>query len=176
MTDTITIIGNVATEPRHLLTAAGLSMTTFRLASNLRRFDRKLGTWVDAGTNWYSVSAYRDLADTVAESIKRSDPVIVVGKLRIRDWDSGAKSGTNIDLDAEAIGHNLTRGTTVFTRLVRSTSVPDFEENHAPDFEGGDFSELSGSEDPLGADTGASTDSGDSAESSTERSELSVPF
>jgi single-strand DNA-binding protein len=40
MTDNITLTGLVATTPRHLTTSEGLAITSFRLASSQRRFDR----------------------------------------------------------------------------------------------------------------------------------------
>lgn len=123
MTDTMTITGLVATTPRHIITAEGLAVTSFRLASNLRRFDRKRNEWVDAGTNWYTVSAYRRLALNLVDSVQKSDRVIVTGKLRIRQWSDGDKKGLNIDLDADALGHDLNWGKAVFTRSMHSSSV-----------------------------------------------------
>lgn len=123
MTDTMTLSGFVATTPRHLITAEGLSVTSFRLASNLRRFDRSKNSWVDAGTNWYSVSTYRQLASNVVGSIRKGDRVLVTGRLRISEWGDGDKRGVNIDLDAEALGHDLRWGTASFTRTIRSEPV-----------------------------------------------------
>ncbi len=123
MTDTMTLSGFVATTPRHLITAEGLSVTSFRLASNLRRFDRSKNGWVDAGTNWYSVSTYRQLASNVVGSIRKGDRVLVTGRLRISEWGDGDKRGVNIDLDAEALGHDLRWGTASFTRTIRSEPV-----------------------------------------------------
>jgi len=123
MTDTMTISGFVATTPRHLITNEGLSVTSFRLASNLRRFDRSKNSWVDAGTNWYSVSTYRQLASNVVGSISKGDRVLVTGRLRISEWGDGDKRGVNIDLDAEALGHDLRWGTASFTRTIRSEAL-----------------------------------------------------
>lgn len=123
MTDTMTITGLVATAPRNLLTTEGYALTSFRLASNRRRFDRQQKTWVDAGTNWYTVSAYRQLATNVANSVQKGDRVIVTGRLRIRDWEDGARKGTNIELDADSLGHDLFWGTSVFTRVIRASAV-----------------------------------------------------
>jgi single-strand DNA-binding protein len=130
MTDTMTISGFVATTPRHLITAEGLSVTSFRLASNLRRFDRKTNSWVDAGTNWYSVSTYRQLASNVVGSVQKGDRVLVTGRLRISEWSDGDKRGVNIDLDADALGHDLRWGTASFTRTIRSEPI---ETEHAGD-------------------------------------------
>ncbi|HEY9499384.1 MAG TPA: single-stranded DNA-binding protein [Terrimesophilobacter sp.] len=125
MTDTLTLTGLVATTPRHLITAEGLPITSFRLASNQRRFDRPTGTWVDAGTNWYTVSAFRGLAVNVVGSIQKGDRVVVVGRLHVRDWESGEKRGRSVELDATAIGHDLSWGKSSFTRSIQSAAVEE---------------------------------------------------
>lgn len=116
MSDTITITGNVATEPESKRTSGGVSITTFRLASAQRRFDRPTGVWVDSGTNWYSVSAFRGLADHAFASLRKGQPVVLTGRLRIKDWDNGTKRGTDVEIDAEAIGHDLRWGTSTFSK------------------------------------------------------------
>lgn len=118
MTDTITLTGLVATEPKHLTTGEGLPITSFRLASSLRRFDRKTNSWVDAGTNWYTVSAFRRLAMGAAASISKGDRVIVTGRLRLRDWTSADKAGMSIEVDADALGHDLNWGTAKYMRTM----------------------------------------------------------
>jgi len=120
MTDTITLTGLVATSPRHIVTSEGLAITSFRLASNQRRFDRNQNAWVDGDTNWYTITAFRQLGVHAASSIEKGQRVIVVGRVRIRDWESGEKSGTTIEIDAEALGHDLTWGRATFTRSVIS--------------------------------------------------------
>lgn len=122
MNDTITITGLVATEPRHLTTGEGLPITSFRLASAQRRHDRKTDTWSDAGTNWYTVSTFRRLAVGAAASLTKGDRVIVTGKLRFRDWKSAEKSGLSIEIDADALGHDLNWGTAVYTRTMSSSA------------------------------------------------------
>lgn len=123
MSDTITIIGNVATQPELKHTAGGVAITTFRVASGQRRFDRATGAWVDGGTNWYSVSTFRGLAENTQRSIHKGDRVVLTGRLRLRAWDTGVKSGTTAEIDAEAIGHDLLWGTTVFERSSRTAAT-----------------------------------------------------
>ena len=92
MNDTITITGNVATEPQHKRTAAGVPITTFRIASGQRRYDRSAEAWVDSVTNFYSVSAFRGLAEHAFQSLRKGERVILSGRLRVRDWDNGTKN------------------------------------------------------------------------------------
>lgn len=123
MSDIITLTGLVATSPRHIVTGEGLAITSFRLASNQRRFDRTQNSWVDGDTNWYTITAFRQLGTHVASSVEKGQRVIVTGRIRIRDWESGEKSGTTIEIDAETIGHDLTWGRATFTRSVISSKV-----------------------------------------------------
>jgi single-strand DNA-binding protein len=123
MSDSITLTGFVATAPRHLVTSEGLAITSFRLASTQRRYDRRLAEWVDGETNWYTVTGFRQLAVHAAASLGQGDRVLVTGRLRIRDWSSGERSGTTVEVEAEAVGHDLTWGTTVFTRAASSRAL-----------------------------------------------------
>ncbi len=123
MTDTITLIGFVATAPKHLITGEGLPITSFRLASTQRRFDRAQGRWSDGDTNWYTVTTFRQLAVNTVGSVAKGDRVVVAGRLRIRAWEVGDRSGTNVDVEADAVGHDLSWGTTAFTRTIVTSAA-----------------------------------------------------
>lgn len=123
----ITTTGLIATTPRHLVTQDGLPITSFRLASSQRRFDRNQNKWVDGETNWFTVTAFRQLAINMAGSFNKGERVIITGKLRIRDWDNGERAGTSVEIEAESAGHDISWGSSVFTRtvLVRETDPVD---------------------------------------------------
>jgi single-strand DNA-binding protein len=120
-----TVTGLVATTPRHLVTQDGLEISSFRLASSVRKFDRTLNRWVDAETNWFTVTSFRTLAINVATSVSKGDRVIVTGKLRVREWDNGDRSGTSVEIEAETIGHDLTYGNSTFSRTVKPSATPE---------------------------------------------------
>jgi len=92
--ETTSVSGLVATTPRHLITSEGLAITSFRLASSHRRFDRSQNRWIDGETNWYTVTAFKQLAINVSTSISKGDRIMLTGKLRVRDWDNGERAGT----------------------------------------------------------------------------------
>ena len=79
MTDTISLTGLVATTPKHVVTATGLTITSFRFASTQRRYDRAEQKWVDGDTNWYTVATFRQLATNVVASVQKGQRVIVTG-------------------------------------------------------------------------------------------------
>ena len=127
MSEQISVTGLVATTPRHLVTQDGLPITSYRLASSSRRFDRSQNKWVDGETNWYTVTAFRQLAINSAGCVNKGDRVLVNGKLRVRDWDNGERAGTSVEIEADAIGHDLSWGSSAFTRtvLVRESEPVD---------------------------------------------------
>lgn len=93
----ITLTGLVATTPRQ---TDGL--TIFRLVEHRD----------EAGSNWYTVRAYGRLAENVHQSIDKGDRVIVTGRIEVHDWDNGEKTGTSVEIHAQAIGHDLAHHTT----------------------------------------------------------------
>ena len=123
MTDSITVTGVVGSDPRVHVTTQGLAITSFRLASTRRYFDRAKGTWEDGETNWYTVSGFRQLAQNTAASVRKGDRVVVQGRLRLRAWESGEKSGTAIEIEADSIGHDLAWGTTTLTKVRRESAT-----------------------------------------------------
>ena len=127
MPDAITLTGLVATLPRHLVTSEGLPITSFRLASTQRRFDRGAQKWIDGETNWYTVTAFRQLALNSNASVEKGQRVIVTGRLKIRDWENGERTGTTIEIEADSIGHDLSWGTAAFTRSVSTATITPAE-------------------------------------------------
>jgi single-strand DNA-binding protein len=120
---TIQLTGNVATDVRHVETDTGLHIASFRLASTPSRFDRAQKAWVDEPTSYYSVTCFRYLAQNVAASLQKGDPVVVAGSLRVREWESGERSGKDAEISASSVGHDLTRGVSSFRRVTRSRVV-----------------------------------------------------
>ena len=135
MSEMLSVTGLVATTPRHLVTQDGLPITSFRLASSQRRFDRSQNRWIDGETNWFTVTAFRQLAINSSTSVNKGDRIVVAGKLRVRDWDNGERAGTSVEIEADSIGHDLSWGNSVFTRtvLVRETQDDPEEDGETQD-------------------------------------------
>jgi single-strand DNA-binding protein len=123
MTDTITLTGLVATDPKHIVTSEGLAITNFRLASTQRRYDKNEGKWVDAETNWYTVTCFRQLAINASASLSKGERVLVTGRLKLRSWDTGERSGMSVDVEADALGHDLLWGSTTFARSMSTAKA-----------------------------------------------------
>ncbi|MCX5133125.1 single-stranded DNA-binding protein [Streptomyces sp. NBC_00340] len=111
-------VGNVATRPVYRELANGAS-ARFRLAVTSRYWDREKSGWADGHTNFFTVWANRALATNVGASVSLGDPVIVQGRLKVRTETRDGQSWTSADIDAVAIGHDLSRGTSAFRRPAR---------------------------------------------------------
>ena len=132
MSDTIvTIVGNVATEPHFKIVGDGIPRCSFRLASSTRRRDGEDGQWVDGPTSWYTVTAWRGLAENIVLSVFKGDPLVVTGRIQVREWSTEERSGTSVEIDATTVGHDLQRGLARFTRVTRRPRVPAGEESGA---------------------------------------------
>ncbi|ABY25013.1 single-strand DNA binding protein [Renibacterium salmoninarum ATCC 33209] len=104
MTDVVTVRGFVASEVKMTLTASGLPVANFRLGSAERRFDRTQNQWIDAATNWYSVSMFRSLAQNASASVSKGERVIVTGKLKLRQWSNRGRSTRHCPRDRRRRG------------------------------------------------------------------------
>ncbi|MBB3675997.1 single-stranded DNA-binding protein [Modestobacter versicolor] len=127
------VVGNVVDVPRHNRTANG-SVTNFRMASTSRRWDEETRGFVDGATLWIDVACWGELGGNVARSITKGDPVLVVGNLLTESWESEAGRRSSNRIKAVAVGLNLARGWSAFTRPARAGSpaaVPAAEEAQA---------------------------------------------
>ena len=118
MFDSFSVTGLVATTPRHLVTQDGLPITSFRLAASTKKFDKQTNRWTEGETNWFTVTSFRQLAINSATSVSKGDRVLVMGRLRVRDWDNGERAGTSVEIEAETLGHDLVWGSSTFVRTV----------------------------------------------------------
>ncbi|MEL4318128.1 single-stranded DNA-binding protein [Leifsonia sp. YIM 134122] len=123
MSNPITIVGNVGTDPTAAILPGGARKVTFRIAVSERYYDRKKNEWVDADPSWFTVEAFRTLGEHVEQSVHRGDNVIVSGRLRVRTWENDKGRGTAVDLEADAVGHNLAWGTSTYSKTHRTESA-----------------------------------------------------
>lgn len=123
MTDNVTVAGLVATPIKHTVTAEGLEISSFRLASTSRRYDAASKAWVDGETNWFTVTAFRHLAANVHASLDKGHRVVVAGRLRVREWRNGEQLGRDVEVVADALGPDLAWGRAQYTRTPRRVPV-----------------------------------------------------
>jgi single-strand DNA-binding protein len=116
----MTIVGNVVDTPRRRTTKSGHEVTNFRLASTSRRFDREQEKFIDNATLFVNVTCWRQMGVNVDQSLKKGQPVVVFGRYTMREYKVEEQVRTAYELEAVAVGHDLSRGTSAFTRVYHS--------------------------------------------------------
>jgi single-strand DNA-binding protein len=140
------LAGYVATDPRFKKVAGDISSARLRVAYTARRRDKETGEWSDGPTSFVNIQCWRTLADNVQMSVRKGEPVLVMGRLQIRRFeDSEGAPRTAVEIEAMSVGHDLTRGVAQFsrTRWPSALAAADAElQATAP--EPGDGAELAG--------------------------------
>jgi single-strand DNA-binding protein len=125
----VNLAGYVATDPKFRKVAGDTSSTKLRVAYTARRRDRETGEWGDGPTSFVNVQCWRTLADNVAMSVHKGEPVLVMGRLQVRRYDDAeGVPRTAVEIEATSVGHDLARGVAKFSRtrwpVAAGTEVP----------------------------------------------------
>ena len=114
----ITICGNTTAPAEIRFTSSGAPVASFTVAHTPRTFDRAANEWKDGEAMFLTCSAWRQLAENVAETLSaKGMRVIVQGRLKQRSYET--KEGerrTVYEVDVEEVGPSLLRATAVVTR------------------------------------------------------------
>jgi single-strand DNA-binding protein len=125
MTETITVRGFAGTTPEVKNPDSENPVTTFRLGATPRWRSGQTGEWTSGDTNWYTVACFGRLALNVADSLHKGDPVVVVGRPKVRTWRNDQnETGAEIEISAQSLGHDLKFGTTQYRKVNRSENAP----------------------------------------------------
>jgi single-strand DNA-binding protein len=121
----IHMIGHAGTDVDYRQVGNGTDLSTFRLASTPRRYDRNSDQYVDGTTTWITVQCWRSLGLHVRDAVRRGDPLVVIGKLRTEEWTKDDQRYSRMVLEALALGHDLNRGVSTFRKTQRHTETRD---------------------------------------------------
>lgn len=124
---TITIIGNLTDAPELRFTPTGAAVAKFRVASTPRFMDKATNTWKDGEALFLACTAWRQVAENVAESLDRGSRVIISGRLKQRTYETReGEKRTVLELEVDEIGLSLKFGTAKFQKMSRSSGGGGF--------------------------------------------------
>ena len=117
----ITIVGNLAGDPELRFTTNGAAIAKFSVASTPRSYDKTTNQWQDGTAMFLRCTAWRDLANHVAESLTKGMRVVVTGRLRQHNWktDQG-ENRSMLALEVDDIGPSLRFATATVNKVGRS--------------------------------------------------------
>lgn len=101
MSNSITIAGNVGQQPELRITASGMAVVDFTVATTHGKDDKKK-------TSWFNVVCFGKTAENVAASINKGDSVIVMGRMEQDEYTKkdGTK-GKSTRLVADEVGASM---------------------------------------------------------------------
>jgi single-strand DNA-binding protein len=117
----IVIVGNLTRDPELRYTPNGAALVKFGIAWSKRAPDES-GQWRDVETSFFNVTAWRQLAENVAESLTQGSRVVVVGRLRTNTWETpeGEKRST-VEIEADEVAPSLKWATAKLERQGRGS-------------------------------------------------------
>ncbi len=80
MTNLAVIVGNLVRDPEMRYVPSGKAVTTFRVAVNEGSGERKTTTYLDC-------QAWEELAETIAETARKGNRVMVQGRITVNKWE-----------------------------------------------------------------------------------------
>lgn len=99
----LTIIGNLTAPPELRFTPSGAAVANFTIASAPRTFDKAKNEFVDGDTLFMRCSAWRELAENIAESLTdKGTRVVARGNLTQRSYeDRDGQKRTVVELQVD---------------------------------------------------------------------------
>ncbi len=93
----VVLAGNLTRDPELRFTQSGVPVANFGLAVNRVRSKNE-------EVDFFDVTAWRELGETVTNYKKKGDPILVEGRLQYRTWESSDGSKRNkVDIVADNI-------------------------------------------------------------------------
>lgn len=129
----ITLVGNLVDDPELRFTASGVAVSSFRVASTPRSFDKSTNEWKDGESLFLTCQVWRQYAENVAESLTKGTRVIVTGRLKQRSYETNnGEKRTVYEVDVEEVGPALRSATANVARVSRSDGATKGAEATAP--------------------------------------------
>jgi len=119
--NTVTIVGNVTDDPELRYTPSGAAVANFTVAVN-KRYRTQDGQWEDKLDGFFRCSCWREMAESVTESVHKGTRVIVVGRLQQRSWETNeGQKRYEIEIAVDEVGPSLRWATATVQKSQRSS-------------------------------------------------------
>jgi single-strand DNA-binding protein len=118
----VNIVGNLTGDPELRFTPQGVARVRFTIASTPRMFDKASGEYRDGDALFLNCTAWRDLAEHIAESLSRGSRVMASGRLRLSHWDTDeGEKRSAYGLEVDEIGPSLRFATATVVKTTRKS-------------------------------------------------------
>jgi single-strand DNA-binding protein len=128
----LTVVGNLTDDPELRYTPAGVAMAKFTVASTPRTYDKTSGQWQDGTAMFLRCTAWRELANHIADTLAKGTRVVVTGRLRQHNWQNDqGENRSMLALEVDDIGPSLRFATAKVERVQRNGATASGPANDA---------------------------------------------
>ena len=130
----VNLIGFVATQPKKGRTKTGSLTLSMRVGWTPRAVNKATGEWSDLPSSFATVQCYRKVAEHAAVCLRKGDPIVLRGSLRVREYtDQSGQRRSAVEIQAESLGHDMGRGISTYSKLQARTELTadEYEESLA---------------------------------------------
>jgi single-strand DNA-binding protein len=126
----VVVVGNLTRDPELRYTPNGAALVKLGIAVSRRVKDDATGQWKDADTSFFDVTAWRSLAENIAETLTQGMRVLVVGRLRTNTWETAeGDKRSKVEIEAEEVAPSLKWATAKVERQGRGAGQGDWSEH-----------------------------------------------
>ena len=122
-----TLVGNLAADPEIRYAQNGAPVCNFTVAQTPRTLNKSTNEWVDGEPLWVRCTAWNELAENIAQSLKKGHRVIVYGRFGSHSYEYNGQQRRDIVMRAEAVGPELRYATADVTKNSRNTPADSYD-------------------------------------------------
>lgn len=109
MSTNVTLTGTLGQDPELRFTQAGKAVVTLSVVTS-KSVKNEQGKWENHEETWWRVTAWDQLAENVAETLTKGDPVIVVGRSFMEGYTTkDGEARQSLKVNAFNVGLDLKR-------------------------------------------------------------------
>lgn len=120
MSTNVTLTGTLGRDPELRFTPKGKAVVTLSVVTSKSVLDEATNKWTNEEETWWRVTAWDKLAENVAETLLKGDPVIVVGRAFMDSYEGkDGEKRQSLTVNAYTVALELKRRSAAVNRVKR---------------------------------------------------------
>ena len=122
----------VVADPELRFSPSGVAVGSMRMVANSRKKDESTGEWVDDKVCWLKATAFKKVAENMAESFVKGDLVVIEGRLQTEEWEKDGVKHQSYVVMVDEIGPSIRWAPARIERADRSSGGGQVQRSAAP--------------------------------------------
>jgi single-strand DNA-binding protein len=116
----ITVVGNATADAELRFVPSGAAVCNFTVACTPRIKNGE--QWEDGETVFYRCTGWRDMAENMAESIKRGMRLVVTGRFKVRGYEVEGQQRQSLEIDVDEVGASMRYASVTAAKVERQAA------------------------------------------------------